>query len=56
MKNKKTHYLVKLLTRLRFQFSHELSFRYGFSDIINPTRACGTEIKTTDHFFLRCHF
>ena len=48
---------VKLLTRLRLQFSHlnEHKFRHGFSDTGNPVRACGTEIETTEHFFLRCH-
>ena len=48
---------VKLLTRLRVQFSHlnELKFRHGFSDTVNPMRACGTEIETTEQFFLRCH-
>ena len=49
---------VKLLTRLRLQFSHlnEHKCRHGFSDTINPMCACGTEIETTEHFFLRCHF
>ena len=49
---------VKLLTRLRLQFSHlnEHKFRHSFSDTINPMCACGTEIETTEHFFLRCHF
>ena len=49
---------VKLLTRLRLQFSHlnEHKFRHGFSDTINPMCACGTEIETTEHFLLRCQF
>ena len=48
---------VKLLTRLRLQFNHlnEHKFRHHFSDTVNPVCACGTEIKTTEHFFLRCH-
>ena len=48
---------VKLLTRLRLQFSHlnEHKFRHGFSDTVNPMCTCGTEIETTEHFFLRCH-
>ena len=48
---------VKLLTCLRLQFSHlnDHKFRHGFSDTINPMCACGTEIETTEHFFLRCH-
>ena len=49
---------VKLLTRLRLQFSHlnEHKFRHGFSDIINPMCACGTEVGTTEHFLLLCQF
>ena len=48
---------VKLLTRLRLQFSHlnEHKFRHGFSDTVNPMCACGTEIETAEYFFLRCH-
>ena len=46
---------VKLLTRLRPQFSHlnEHKFRHGFSDAINPMCACGTEVETTEHFLLQ---
>ena len=49
---------VKLLTRLRLQFSHlnEHKFRHGFSDTINPMCACGTETETTEHFLLHCQF
>ena len=50
---------VKLLTRLRLQFSHlnEHKFRHGFNDTVDPFCACGkNEIETTEHFFLRCHF
>ena len=49
---------VKLLRRLRLQLSHlnEHKFRHGFSDTIDPMCACGTEIETTEHLFLRCHF
>ena len=48
---------VKLLRRLRLQFSHlnEHKFRHGFSDTVTPMCACGTEIETTEHFFVRCH-
>ena len=61
MKNKKTHYLVFTIhseTRLRLPFSHlnEHKFKHGFSDTINSMSACGTEIETTDNFFLLCHF
>ena len=49
---------TKLLTRLRLKFSHlnEHKFRHGFNDTINPMCACGTEVETTEHFLLRCHF
>ena len=48
---------VKLLTRLRLQFSHlnEHKFRHGFEDTINTMCACGSEVETTEHFLLRCH-
>ena len=44
---------VKLLTRLRLQFSHlnELKFRYGFGNTVNAIFACQSEIETTEHFF-----
>ena len=47
---------VKLLTRLRLQFSHlnEHKFRHGFRDTINVMRACESEVETTEHFLLRC--
>ena len=49
---------VKLLTRLRLQFSHlnEHKFRHGFEDTINTMCACRSEVETTEHFLLRCHF
>ena len=49
---------VKLLTRLRLQFSHlnEHKFRHGFEDTINTMCACGSKVETTEHFLLRCHF
>ena len=49
---------VKLLTRLRLHFSYlnEHKFRHSFSDTINAICTCETEIETTEHFFLRCHF
>ena len=48
---------VKLLTRLRLQFSHlnEHKFRHGFGDTIDNMCACGSEVETTEHFLLRCH-
>ena len=49
---------VKLLTRLRLQFTHlnEHKFRHGFGDTVSPMYICNAEIEETKHFFLRCHF
>ena len=48
---------VKLLARLRLQFSHlnEYKFRHGFGDTINAMCACRSEVETTEHILLRCH-
>ena len=47
---------VKLLTRLRLDFSHlnEHKFRHGFKDALNPLCTCGAEVETTEHFLLHC--
>ena len=52
------HLTQNSLTRLRLKFSHlnEHKFRHGFNDTINPMCACRTEVETTEHFLLRCHF
>ena len=49
---------VKLLTRLRLQFSHlnEHKFRHNFKDCVSPMSGCGVETETTSHFFLRFQF
>ena len=49
---------VELLTRLRLKFSHlnEHAFRHNFKYASSPMCDCGSETKTTDHFFLRCPF
>ena len=49
---------VKLLSRLKLQFTHlnEHKFRHGFNDTVNPMCSCGTDVETTEHFLLRCHF
>ena len=51
-------YGLKLLTRLRLQFSHlkEHKFRHGFGDTASPMCGCNAEIEDTEHFLLRCHF
>ena len=48
---------VKLLNRLRFNFSHlnEHKFRHGFRDTLNPICNCNSEVETTSHYLLRCH-
>ena len=48
-------YGIKVLTRLRFNFSHlnEGSFRNNFNDTINPTCNCGAATETTIHYLLR---
>ena len=47
---------VKLLTRLRLQFSHlnKYKFRHNFKDCVSPMCDCGAETETTSHFFLGC--
>ena len=49
-------YGVKLLTRLRLNFSHlnEHKFRHNFNDTINPMCNCGPATETTIHYLLRC--
>ena len=42
--------------RLQSSQLKEHKFRHGFSDSINPMCTCGTELETTEHFFLRCSF
>ena len=48
---------VKLLTRLRLDFSHlnEHKFRHHFHDIINLMCSCGKEPETTLDYLLRCN-
>ena len=49
-------YGIKLLTRLRLNFSHlnEHKFRHNFNDMINPMCNCGAAIETTIHYLFRC--
>ena len=49
---------VKLLTRLRLQFSHlnEHKFRHNFKDCMSPMCDSGAATETTSHFLLRCQF
>ena len=48
---------IKLLTRLRFSFSHltEHKRRHNFTtDSLNPLCSCSLETESTLNFFLRC--
>ena len=49
---------VKLLARLRLQFSHlnEHKSRHNLKDCLSPMCDCGAETGTISHFFLRCQF
>ena len=49
---------IKLITRLRFGFSHlrEHKLKHNFQDTLNPLCSCSTEVESTSHYFLRCHF
>ena len=49
-------YGIKLLTRLRLNFSHlnEHKFGHNFNETINPMRNCGAGTETTIHYLLRC--
>ena len=46
-------YGVKLLTRLRLEFSHlkEHKFRHGSDDTVSPIWVCNAEIEDTEHFY-----
>ena len=48
---------VKLLTRLRLQFSHlnEHNLRPCFGDTINAMCTSRIEVETIEHFLLHCH-
>ena len=47
-------YGVKLLTRLKLQFSHlkEHKFRHVFGDAVSSMCGCKAEIADTEHFLL----
>ena len=49
---------VKYLTRSRLGLSHlnEHKFRYNFQDCLDPLCSCSFEDKTTNHYFLHCHY
>ena len=39
---------------LRFSHINKQKFRQNFEDAPGPMCDCGSEIQTTNHFFLRC--
>ena len=41
---------------LKFSRINKQKFKQDFGDTINPMSSCGTEVETTEHFLLRCHF
>ena len=47
---------LKLLTRLRFGFSHlkEHRFKHNFQVSVDPLCSCRNDIESTVHFFLHC--
>ena len=49
---------VKMLTRLRLQFSHlnEHKFCHNFKDCVSPMGDFSAETKTTSNLFLSCQF
>ena len=48
---------IKLLTRLRLEFSHlnDHRFRHNFQDCVNPLCSCSLNTENTEHFLLHCH-
>ena len=48
---------IKLLTRLRLDFSHlnEHRFRHNFENCLNPLCSCSLETEDTLHYLLHCH-
>ena len=48
---------IKLLTRLRLEFSHlnEHRFRHNFENRLNPLCSCSLETEDTLHYLLHCH-
>ena len=48
---------IKLLTRLRLEFSHlnEHRFRHNFKNCLNPLCSCSLETEDTLHYLLHCY-
>ena len=48
---------LKLLTRLRLEFSHlnEHRFRHNFESCVNPLCSCSLTTEDTEHYLLHCH-
>ena len=58
MENMENSFFLKLLTRLRLQFSHQKEHKFlgMVLVIVCPMCGCNAEIEDTEHFLLRCHF
>ena len=48
---------IKLLTRLRLEFSHlnDHRFRHNFQNCVNPLCSCSLNTENTEHYLLHCH-
>ena len=48
----------KLITTLGLGFSQlgEHKFKHNLRGTLNPLCSCSTEVESTSHYFLRCHF
>ena len=48
---------LKLLTRLRLEFSHlnEHRFRHNFEECVNPLCSCSLKTEDIEHCLLHCH-
>ena len=49
---------IKLITLVRLGFSHlrEHKLKYNIQDTLNALCSCSTEVESTSHYFLLCHF
>ena len=49
---------IKCLTILTVGLSHlnDHKFRHNLQDSLNPLCPCSTEVESTIHYFLYCHY
>ena len=52
--NCENHRGIKLITRLRVDFSHlrEHKFKHSFQDTLNPICSCGFDVESSSHYIL----